>query len=62
MLKAIAEGARTWGQVRRIVEERLGETIPKSSLTRIINKLESLSIIKDYEFLDNVYRDAAQRL
>ncbi|GAB6947053.1 ATP-binding protein [Vulcanisaeta sp. JCM 16161] len=62
VLKAIAEGARTWGQVRRIVEERLGETIPKSSLTRIINKLESLSIIKDYEFLDNVYRDAAQRL
>ena len=62
VLKAIAEGARTWGQVRRYVEERLGEAIPKSTLTRIIEKLESLSIIKDYEFLDGVYREAAKRL
>ncbi len=62
VLKAIAEGARSWGQVRRYVEERLGEAIPKSTLTRIIEKLESLSIIKDYEFLDGVYREAAKRL
>ncbi|WP_054841755.1 ATP-binding protein [Vulcanisaeta distributa] len=63
VLRAIAEGAKTWGgQVRRFVEERLGVSIPKSSLTRIINKLESLSIIKDYEFLDGIYREAAKRL
>ena len=62
VLKAIAEGARSWGQVRRFVEERLGETIPKSSLSRIIEKLEALSIIRDYEFLDGVYREAARRL
>ncbi|WP_291767039.1 AAA family ATPase [Caldivirga sp. UBA161] len=62
VLKAIAEGAGTWGQVRRFIEERNGETIPKSSLTRIISKLESLSIIKDYEFLDNIYQKAARRL
>ena len=61
-LKAIAEGARTWSQVRRFIEERTGEAIPKSSLTRIINKLEALSIIKDYEFLDGIYHEAAKRL
>ena len=44
VLRVIAEGARTWGQVRRFVEERLGEVIPKSSFSRIIEKLESLSI------------------
>ncbi|WP_243674863.1 ATP-binding protein [Vulcanisaeta distributa] len=62
VLRAIAEGAKTWGQVRRFVEERLGVSIPKSSLTRVINKLESLSIIRDYEFLDGIYREAAKRL
>ncbi len=62
VLKAIAEGAKTWSQVRRFVEEKLSTSLPKSSLTRIINKLESLSIIKDYEFLDGIYREAARRL
>jgi Predicted ATPase (AAA+ superfamily) len=62
VLKAIANGAVTWGSARRLAEEYLGETIPKSTLTRIVNKLEALSIIKDYKFLDNVYMEAAKQL
>ena len=60
--KAIANGAVTWGSARRLAEEYLGKTIPKSTLTRIVNKLEALSIIKDYKFLDNVYMEAAKQL
>jgi hypothetical protein len=62
VLKAIANGAVTWGSARRLAEEYLGETIPKSTLTRTVNKLEALSIIKDYKFLDNVYMEAAKQL
>lgn len=61
-LRAIAEGANTWASVKRYVEEALGEAVPKSTMSRIIDKLEALSIIKDYSFLDNVYREAAKRL
>ncbi|MEM3980696.1 MAG: hypothetical protein QXF79_05525, partial [Ignisphaera sp.] len=31
-------------------------------LSRIVEKLEKLSILKDYEFLDAVYREASKRL
>ena len=62
VLKAIASGARSWSEVRRFVEEREGVSIPKSTLTRIIRKLERLSIVEDYRFLDPVYREAAKRL
>jgi len=62
VLKAIASGARSWSEVRRFVEEREGVSIPKSTLTRIIRKLERLSIVENYRFLDPVYREAAKRL
>ena len=62
VLKAIAEGANTWSSVRRYVEEKQGITLPKSTLTRLIRKLEKLSLIKDYEFLDPIYRKAARKL
>ena len=62
VLKAIAEGAKSWSSVRKYVEEREGVTIPKSSLTRIIRKLEKLSIIENYRFLDPIYREAAKRI
>lgn len=62
VLKAVAEGASTWSSVRRYVEEKEGITIPKSTLTRIIRRLEKMSIIRDYQFLDPVYRRAARRL
>lgn len=62
VLKAMAEGARTWAQVRNYVEERTGVTIPKATLTRIIRKLENLSIVRNYEFLDPIYREASKAL
>lgn len=62
VLKAIAEGARTWSSVRAYVEEVEGTSIPKASLSRTIKKLEKLSIIHNYEFLDPIYEKAAKRL
>jgi len=62
VLKAIASGSRSWSQVRNYVLERHGVALPKATLSRIIEKLEKLSIIKDYEFLDPVYREAAKKL
>ncbi len=62
VLKAVANGAKSWSAVRRYVEEVEGVSIPKSTLTRIIKKLEKLSIIKNYEFLDPIYARAAKRI
>ncbi len=62
VLKAIAMGAKSWSSIKRYVEEKEGIAIPKSSLSRIIGKLERLSIIKDYEFLDPIYREASRKL
>lgn len=62
VLKAIAEGAKSWSSVRRYAEEKMGVTIPKSSLTRTIKKLEKLSIVKNYEFLDPIYERASKKL
>ena len=62
VLKAVAKGANSWSSIRKTIEEREGVIIPKSSLTRTIRKLEKLSIIKEYEFLDPVYREASKRL
>lgn len=62
VLRAVAEGCRSWSEVRRYVDERFGVALPKATLSRIIEKLEKLSIIRGYEFLDPVYREAARRL
>ncbi len=62
VLKAIAEGAKSWSAIRRYIEEKTGVVIPKSSLTRTIRKLEKLSIIRNYSFLDPVYMHAAKKL
>ncbi|HEU16467.1 MAG TPA: ATP-binding protein [Nitrososphaeria archaeon] len=60
--KAVAGGARSWAEVRRAVEESSGTVIPKSALTRAVRRLEKLSVIQDYRFLDPVYEKAARRL
>ena len=60
--KAIANGAKSWSSVRKLIEEKSGEIIPKSTLTRTIKALEKLSIIQDYRFLDPVYQLAAKLL
>lgn len=62
VLRAIAEGANSWSKVKKYVEEREGTTISTSILSNIINNLESLSIVKDYIFLDQVYREASLKL
>ncbi|MEM2599924.1 MAG: ATP-binding protein [Thermoproteota archaeon] len=62
ILKAIAEGADSWSRVRSLVSEKRGIVLPKSTLTRIIDKLEMMSIVKDYEFLDPIYREACRKL
>jgi DNA-binding Lrp family transcriptional regulator len=44
------------------VEEREGVTLSSSILSNIINSLEDMGIIKDYRFLDPVYREASLKL
>jgi AAA+ ATPase superfamily predicted ATPase len=62
VLRAVASGCRSWSQVRRFITEKYGLTIPNATLTRLINKLEKLSIIKNYDFQDPVYREAAKKI
>jgi hypothetical protein len=47
---------------QRCVEEGEGVTISSSVLNNVLRTLERLSIVKDYEFLDPVYREATRRL
>jgi len=62
VLKAIAEGEDTWSSIKRYVEKREGVTVSSSILSNTINNLEDMSIIKDYKFLDPVYRAASLKL
>ena len=62
MLKALANGAKSWSQVRDYTLEKHGLALPKSTLSRLIDKLEKLGVIRNYEFLDKVYKEAASRL
>jgi AAA+ ATPase superfamily predicted ATPase len=62
VLKAIASSSNSWVQVRRYIEEKEGTTLPKATLSRLIEKMEKLSIVKDYRFLDPIYKEASFRL
>ncbi len=62
VLKAVAEGKGGWSEVKRYVEEREGCTLSTSVLHNILENLEKMSILKDYTFLDPVYREAAKLL
>ncbi len=62
VLKAIAEGRTSWNEVRRYLEQVEGKTISKSILHRVLRTLEKMSIIREYSFLDPVYREAAKKL
>lgn len=44
------------------MEDSEGVTVSPTSLSNIIRTLERLGVIKDYEFLDPMYREAAMRL
>jgi AAA+ ATPase superfamily predicted ATPase len=62
VLRAIAEGRKTWSQVKEYLEEKEGTTVSSSVLSNILRSLEDLSIIKNYEFLDPIYREASKLL
>jgi Predicted ATPase (AAA+ superfamily) len=62
VLKAIASSSNSWGEVRRYIEEKEGITLPKATLSRLVEKMEKLSIIKDYRFLDPIYKEASFKL
>ncbi|MCR6692313.1 MAG: ATP-binding protein [archaeon YNP-LCB-003-016] len=62
VLRGLAEGMNSWGKIKGYVEEHEGSTISSSILSNILRSLEDLSIIKDYEFLDPIYKEASLRL
>ncbi len=62
VLKGIAEGITTWSGLRRYLEEKEGTTISSSILYNVVRNLEDMSIIRNYQFLDPVYREAALRI
>ncbi|WP_243671582.1 ATP-binding protein [Vulcanisaeta sp. JCM 16161] len=52
VLRCIANGGNTWSKVVKCVEDFEGATVSPTSLSNVIRTLERLSIIRDYEFLD----------
>lgn len=62
VLKAIANGCNSWSKVREYIAREHDFVMPKSTLSRIVSRLESLSIVKNFEFLDPIYREASKRL
>ena len=62
VLKAISLCANSWSKVKNFVENIEKSTVSKGILSRVIKSLEKLSIIRNYEFLDPIYREAARRL
>ncbi|AEE94327.1 archaeal ATPase [Acidianus hospitalis W1] len=61
-LKCIAKGENSWSKLLSCMEKEEGSTISTSVLDNIIQNLEKMSIIKDYEFLDPVYKEASKLL
>lgn len=61
-LKCIAKGENSWSKLLSCMEKEEGSTISSSVLDNIIQNLEKMSIIKDYEFLDPVYKEASKLL
>ncbi|MEM0120871.1 MAG: ATP-binding protein [Thermoprotei archaeon] len=59
-LKCISQDKHTWSELKRCIEDREGNTISTSVLDNIVRTLENLSIIKDYQFIDPIYRKAAE--
>lgn len=62
VLKAIAEGVDGWVKLKKYLEEKETTTVSTSILSNIIKTLEDMNIIKNYKFLDPIYREAALKL
>jgi AAA+ ATPase superfamily predicted ATPase len=61
-LKCLGLGENSWSKLLNCLQRAEGSTISSSVLDNVIINLEKSSIIKDYEFLDPIYREAAKRL
>lgn len=62
VLKGLAMGMNSWSKLKSYVEEREGRIVSTSILSNVIRSLEDMSIIKNYVFLDPIYREASLRL
>jgi AAA+ ATPase superfamily predicted ATPase len=62
VLRAIAQGRRSWSDVKDYMEKKERSTISSSVLHNLIRNLEMMSIVKDYEFLDPIYEEASKAL
>jgi AAA+ ATPase superfamily predicted ATPase len=61
-LKCIAEGKASWVELKRCVENMEGKTISTSVLYNVLTTLEDLNLVKNYDFVDPVYKQAAKIL
>ncbi|AAY80437.1 ATPase [Sulfolobus acidocaldarius] len=61
-LKCLGSGMNTWSKLLDCIQRSEGTTISSSVLDNILLSLEKTSIIKDYEFLDPIYREASKRM
>lgn len=56
------QGNDSWFKLIKCVERIEGSSISSSILSNVINNLEKMSIIQDYQFLDPVYKLAVMSL
>jgi len=61
-LKCLASEENSWSKLLNCLQRAEGSTISSSVLENIITNLEKSSIIKDYEFLDPIYKEASKKL
>ncbi|TRM75371.1 ATPase, partial [Sulfolobus sp. B5] len=61
-LKCLALGENSWSKLLNCLQRAEGSTISSSVMDNIITNLEKSSIIKDYEFLDPIYKEASKKL
>lgn len=62
VMRCIAKGMDSWSKVKSCLEEEERSTISSSVLSNILENLEKMSVIKDYKFLDPIYKEASIRI
>jgi AAA+ ATPase superfamily predicted ATPase len=62
VLKALAEDNKKWKSIRNYIIEELGVNIPKPTVTQTLRRLEQKTLIKNFDFIDPVYKEAAKKL
>ncbi|AWR94004.1 AAA family ATPase [Acidianus brierleyi] len=62
VMKCIAKGNESWSKVKECLELEEKSTISSSILSNILGNLEKMSLIKDYKFLDPIYKEASIRI